>query len=83
MTMKKRAEALTYSLLRRVGVPEKQLSAYSKKTGERMLLCSILLIVPLIIWDMPLVIKIILQLGYAIMMCVGILLAFDEEKKPH
>ncbi|EOV9576591.1 hypothetical protein ACN5LO_004038 [Cronobacter sakazakii] len=82
MTMKKRAEALTCSLLRRVGVPEQQLAARSKKTGERMLLCSILLIVPLIIWDMPLVIKIILQLGYAIMMCVGILLAFDEEKKP-
>ncbi|WP_176689889.1 hypothetical protein [Cronobacter malonaticus] len=47
-----------------------------------MLLGSVLLIVPLIIWDMPPVAKILLQLGYAAMMCAGILLAFDEEKKP-
>ncbi|XES86621.1 hypothetical protein ACBV55_23135 (plasmid) [Franconibacter pulveris] len=82
MTMKQRAEALTCSLLRRAGVPDAQLAAGCKKIGRRMLLGSVLLIIPLIIWDMPPVAKILLQLGYAAMMCVGILLAFDEEKKP-
>ncbi|EGT4277830.1 hypothetical protein DOX71_20740 [Cronobacter sakazakii] len=81
-TMKIRLESLVSGLLRKRGVPEQELHERCKKIGQRMLLGSVLLIVPLIIWNMPLAAKIFLQLGYATMMCAGILLAFDEEKKP-
>lgn len=79
--MKKRAETVAYSLLRRAGVAEAGLAERSKKVGRGCLLGSILLIVPLIVWEAPLALKIVLQVGYAGMMYLGILLAFDDEKK--
>ncbi|NCH97999.1 hypothetical protein [Cronobacter dublinensis] len=71
---------VSYALIKH-GVPQHELSARCKKTGERMLLLSILCIVPLLLWDMALIAKIALQIGYALLMCAGLLLACDEEKK--
>jgi len=36
--------------------------------------------VPLLIWELPTAVTVLLQLGYATMMIVGVMLGFDEKK---
>ncbi|WP_194208720.1 hypothetical protein [Superficieibacter sp. 1612_C1] len=77
---KSRIRQLAEQYLQRAGVPQMQITTQLKKTGGWLILGSSLLIVPLLIFEhMPLAGKILLQLGYAGMMCVGVILAFEEE----
>lgn len=80
-SLTRKAQKFIAGKLRQSGVPERELQNCVKKIGRGLLLTSILLIVPLVIIDdVPLAMKIGLQLGYALLMCAGLLLAFDEEK---
>lgn len=80
--IKKRFEAMVSRAVHQHGVPENQVTPYVRKIGRGLLLTSILLIVPLVLFDnVHLAVKIGLQLGYAALMCAGLLLAFDEEEK--
>lgn len=80
--IKKKIEEVACSLLLRTGVPESQLMPVVRKTGRGMLLASILLVVPLVLMDtVPLIATIVLQMGYATLMCLGVILAFDDDKK--
>jgi len=40
----------------------------------------VLLVVPLLLWELPTAVAVLLQLGYATMMIVGVMLGFDEKK---
>jgi len=80
--IKKRFEAMVSRAVLRHGVPESEVTPCVRKIGRGLLLTSIMLIVPLVMFDnVPLAVKIGLQIGYALLMCGGLLLAFDEEKK--
>ncbi|SFU20812.1 hypothetical protein SAMN05192562_11361 [Kosakonia arachidis] len=80
--IKQSAEKLVTGFLRRAGVPEAQLHSRMRKTGRGLLLLSILFIVPLIILDhASLWAIILLQVIYGSLVCLGVLLAFDEENK--
>lgn len=81
--IKQKAEGMTTDLLRRAGVPEQQLHARMRKTGRGFLLGSILFLIPLVALDnVPVWAKVGLQIIYGLMVIVGVLLAFDEEKPP-
>ncbi|MBK0018877.1 hypothetical protein IAE50_20870 [Kosakonia sp. S42] len=81
--IKQKAEGLTTNLLRRAGVPEQQLHVRMRKTGRGFLLTSILFIIPLVALDnVPVAIKVGLQIIYGLIVIVGVLLAFDEERPP-
>ena len=78
----RKAQAYVAHRMRRAGVPESEVHEKVKKVGRGLLLTSIMLIVPLVMFDnVPLAVKIALQMGYALLMCGGLLLAFDEDKK--
>ena len=45
-----------------------------------MIIASVLMIVPLLVFDsLPLIVKILLQVSYAVLLCPGAMLAFDEK----
>lgn len=70
-------------LLRRAGVPAAQLHSRMRKTGQALLILSILVVIPLIIMDnASMVVTILLQTAYGILVCLGGLLAFEEKEKP-
>lgn len=77
---KRRLENLIYRMLSTGGYSVEQRATLVKKIGRGLLLLSALIIVPLLIWDPPLVVKIAIQLFFACGMYIGSLLAFDEEK---
>ncbi|MDD7998259.1 hypothetical protein [Kosakonia radicincitans] len=80
--IKQSAEVLVTGLLRRAGVPEEQLHSRMRKTGQVLFLLSIPFIIPLIIMDhASLWVTILLQTVYGALVCLGVLLAFDEENK--
>lgn len=80
--IKQSAEVLVTGLLRRAGVPEAQLHSRMRKTGQVLFLLSIPFIIPLIIMDhVSLGVTILLQAVYGALVCLGVLLAFDEENK--
>lgn len=80
--IKQSAEELVTALLRRAGVPEEQLHSRMRKTGQVLFLLSIPFIIPLIIMDhASLWVTILLQTVYGALLCLGGLLAFDEENK--
>ncbi|MBN3263016.1 hypothetical protein [Pectobacterium brasiliense] len=62
------------------GYSQKDQPAIVKKIGRGFLLLSALIIVPLLIWELPLIVQIGIQLLFAAGMFIGSLLAFDEEK---
>lgn len=72
-------ETIITGLLRKSGVPDDQLREQMKKTGRAMIIASVLMIVPLLVFDsLPLIVKILLQVSYAVLLCPGAMLAFDE-----
>ncbi|BET44224.1 hypothetical protein DQ91_004354 [Escherichia coli] len=78
--LKRKARNVALSFLRRQGVPETQLAERCKSIGQYSLLGGVLLVVPLLIWELPTAVTVLLQLGYATMMIVGVMLGFDEKK---
>ncbi|QOV66500.1 hypothetical protein [Kosakonia pseudosacchari] len=80
---KQSTEKLVIDLLRRSGVPEAQLHNRMRKSGQGLFLLSIPFIIPLIILDhVSLGGTILLQTVYGVLVCLGVLLAFDEQEKP-
>ncbi|NCF08973.1 hypothetical protein [Kosakonia sp. MH5] len=81
--IKLKTEALACEVLRRAGVPEAQLHSRMRKTGQVLFLLSIPFIIPLIIIDhASLWATILLQTVYGVLVCLGVLLAFDEQESP-
>lgn len=79
---KQSTEKLVIDLLRRSGVPEAQLHNRMRKAGRGLLLLSVLFIIPLIIMDhASLWATILLQAIYGVLVCLGVVLAFDEQEK--
>lgn len=79
---KQGTEKLVIDLLRRSGVPEAQLHNRMRKAGRGLLLLSVLFIIPLIILDhASLWATILLQAIYGFLVCLGVLLAFDEQER--
>ncbi len=77
---KRRLENLIYRMLSTRGYSVEQQATTVKKIGRGLLLLSALIIVPLLIWDPPLAVIIVIQLLFVCGMYLGSLLAFDEEK---
>ncbi|MFK3663580.1 hypothetical protein ACI2I2_24245 [Scandinavium sp. NPDC088450] len=75
------AENIIIHVLKKKNVPEQEWPVWVKKTGRGMLLASIPMIVPLLVFDhVPLALTIVLQLAYAALMCLGLMLATDDKK---
>ncbi|QEM94267.1 hypothetical protein FEI17_26895 (plasmid) [Kosakonia radicincitans] len=80
--IKQSAEKLATGLLRRAGVPEAQLHNRMRRAGQVLFLLSIPFIIPLIILDhASLGVTVLLQTVYGVLVCLGVLLAFDEQEK--
>lgn len=80
--VKQLAEKVIISVLKRRDVPESQWSEKVKKTGSWLFIASIVLVVPLLVLDnIPAVLVIVLQLGYAILMCLGLLLTSSNSQQ--
>lgn len=68
--------------LRKKGIPESQWADRIKKIGSWLFIASIVLVIPLLAFDhVPLALTIVLQLGYASLMCLGLLLTTDQKVK--
>jgi hypothetical protein len=78
---KSRVEQLASGILRKTGVPEQQIPARMKSVGQYMILLGTVMIVPLVLLDkVPTAAVIVLQLLYATLMCIGVILAVKEKK---
>ena len=77
-------EARVMALLARRGIPQNKLKAQTRKVGQGFMLISILFVLPCAVWTDTLspLVKIVLQMGFAACMFLGVLLGFDEEKPP-
>ncbi|WP_407437614.1 hypothetical protein [Lelliottia sp.] len=81
--IKRTAEQGIHRILRLRNVPETQWPERVKKTGRGMILAGVATVVPLLlIDDIPLPGTIALQLCYAVLLCLGVILAFDSKQKP-
>lgn len=79
--IKRTAEQGIHRILRLRNVPEAQWPDRVKKTGRGMILAGVATVVPLLLIDnISLPVTIALQLCYAVLLCVGVILAFDEKK---
>jgi len=78
-SVKKKVKKMAFSFLQSAGVPERELAERTKSVGQYFLLGGVFLIVPLLLWELPPVVTIVIQLGYAIMMVIGVLLGFDDK----
>lgn len=82
MTFTSRVKNAAATLFLMAGVPEQQLRTRMKSVGQYMLLASTLAILPLVILDdLSVAVKIILQLVYALLICTGVLLTMEEKKQ--
>lgn len=73
------AEQGIHRILRLRNVPEAQWPERVKKTGRGMILAGVAIVVPLLLIDgISLPVTIALQLCYAMMLCIGAILAFDS-----
>lgn len=78
--IKRTAEQGIHRILRLRNVPEAQWPDRVKKTGRGMMLAGVSTVVPLLLVDdIPLPVTITLQLCYAVLLCVGVILAFDDK----
>ncbi|MBW9402518.1 hypothetical protein C3D67_18590 [Cronobacter sakazakii] len=79
--VKRTAEQLITRILRARAIPEQQWPELIKKTGRGMILLGVLMVVPLLLIEkVALPVTIAMQICYASLICVGVLLAFDEKK---
>lgn len=80
LMIKSLAESMIQRILRARNVPAARWPELVKKTGRGMILLGVASVVPLLLVDeMPLSATIALQTGYAILVCVGVLLAFESK----
>lgn len=78
--IKRTAEQGIHRILRFWNVPEAQWPDRVKKTGRGMMLAGVATVVPLLLVDdIPQPVTITLQLCYAVLLCVGVILAFDDK----
>ncbi|QMM55194.1 hypothetical protein HVX06_21900 (plasmid) [Enterobacter sp. RHB15-C17] len=78
--IKRTAEQGIHRILRLRNVPETQWPDRVKKTGRGMILAGVATVVPwLLIDNISLPVTIALQLCYAVLLCVGVILAFDDK----
>lgn len=78
--IKRMAEQGIHRILRLRNVPEAQWPDRGKKTGRGMILVGVATVVPLLlIDDISLPVTIALQLCYAVLLCAGVILAFDDK----
>ncbi|MEB2421390.1 hypothetical protein [Citrobacter sp. R-1.5.2] len=79
--IKQKAEQCIHNFLRTQNVPETQWSELVKKTGRGMILAGVAVVVPGVLVDnISLPVKIAMQVFYASLIGLGVLLAFDEKK---
>ncbi|CAI9405393.1 MULTISPECIES: hypothetical protein [unclassified Lelliottia] len=79
--IKRTAEQFIHHILRARNVPEAKWPERVKKTGRGMMLLGVATVVPLLLVDdISLPVTIALQLCYAVLLCVGVILAFDNKK---
>lgn len=78
--IKQFAERQIQKVLKTRGVPEPEWPALIKKTGRGMILLGVASVVPLLLIDeVSLPITIVLQVCYACLMYLGLILAFDNK----
>lgn len=79
--IKRTAEHLIHRILRARNIPEEKWPALVKKTGRGMILLGVASVVPLLLVDeVSLMVTIVLQVAYASLMCLGVILALDSKK---
>lgn len=77
---KSKVEQLASCVLRKAGVPEQQIPARMKSLGSAMILVSIAAVLPLLFFDnVPVKLKFILQLLWALLLCTGMVLAIKPK----
>lgn len=79
--IKQKAEQYIHNFLRARNVPESQWPDLVKKTGRGMILAGVVVVVPGVLVDnISLPVTIAMQVCYASLIGLGVLLAFDEKK---
>lgn len=79
--IKRTAEHLIHRILRARNIPEEKWPELVKKTGRGMILLGVTSVVPLLLVDeVSLTVTILLQVAYACLMCLGVILALDSKK---
>ncbi|BCU51105.1 TPA: hypothetical protein ACHF2V_004223 [Citrobacter farmeri] len=79
--IKRTAEQFIHNFLRARNVPESQWPDLVKKIGRGMILAGVAIVVPGVLVDnISLPVTITIQVCYASLICLGVLLAFDEKK---
>ena len=77
--VKRTAEQLITRILRARGIPEQRWPELIKKTGRGMILLGVLMVVSLLLVDtISLPVAIVLQVCYAVLICVGTILAIES-----
>jgi Na+/citrate or Na+/malate symporter len=79
--IKRTVEQIIHHILRARNIPESQWSVLVKKTGRGMILTGVVFVVSGVLVDnISLPVTIAIQISYASLICIGALLAFDDEK---
>ena len=79
--IKRTAEHLIHRILRARNIPEEKWQEFVKKTGRGMILLGVASVVPLLLVDeVSLTVTIVLQVAYACLMCLGVILTLDSKK---
>lgn len=79
--IKRTAEKFIHNFLRARNVPESQWTDLVKKIGSGMILAGVAVVVPGVLVDnISLPVTIAMQICYASLIGLGVLLAFDEKK---
>lgn len=79
--IKRTAEQFIHNLLRARNVPESQWPDRVKKIGRGMILAGVAVVVPGVLVDnISLPVTIVMQVCYASLIGLGVLLAFDDKK---
>jgi len=79
--IKQKAEQCIHNILRARNVPESQWPELVKKTGRGMILAGVAVVIPGVLADnISLPVTIVMQVCYASLIGLGVLLVFDEKK---
>ena len=79
--IKRTAEQFIHNLLRARNVPESQWPDWVKKIGRGMILAGVAAVIPgVLVNNISLPVTIVMQVCYASLIGLGILLAFDDKK---
>lgn len=81
LIIRRTAENIIHCVLRGRNIPEARWPELVKKTGRGCVLLGVATVVPLLIADdIPLPVTIAMQVCYASLVCLGVILAFDSKK---